>query len=208
MVLTNSNPLHAPLCENVLAFAESFKDRVACGGNREDRIFCEEFGGDTVTISASISLAGVDISQFNGDTGFGLTVGHFSVTGSLGEDLHYAPGKTQASFSAQVINDDGDLVGRQTVRLKWTGEQLTATVSLKNADSLNSGINPILAGDYDGHTTHLINDTVAATVSLGSVSQIFDAVPVNGSVLTKTLNGRDGTPYAVSTIRLKGNGLR
>jgi len=115
-VATNSNPLRKPFCSNTLSFTESFQDRVACGSDGGGGIFCEEFMGDTLTISITISLMGVDITQFNQNTFFDLTLGDFSFDDNLGDDPHYLPGKTRATFIARVTNDDSRFVGRQTVR--------------------------------------------------------------------------------------------
>jgi len=90
--------------------------------------------------------------------------------------------------------------------LKWTTQRLTATITLADLDILNSGVTPILAGRYDGNATGLVTDAITASVDLGNAGTSFDVVAVAGTVLTGTLIGRDGVPYSVSTIRLKGTG--
>jgi len=204
VVATNSNPLRKPVCSNTLSFTESFQDRLGCGNDGGGGIFCEEFMGDTLRISITIPLAGVDITQFNPSTFFDLAIGDFSFDDDLADDPHYVTGKTQATFISRITNDDDRLVGHQTVRLKWTAQQLTVTVTLNDLDTLNSGVTPILAGHYDGHATGHITDAVAGSLDLGDAGTSFDVVPVTGAVLTGTGIGPDGMSYTVSTIRLKG----
>lgn len=204
-VATNSNPLRKPFCSNTLVYTESFADHVACSGGGGG-FSCEEFMGDTIKLTVTMSLAGVDITQFNQNTSFDLTVGGFSISHDLGDDTHYKTNETQATFSDRLSNGDFGWVGNLSTRLKWTTTELTATIALKDSDTLDSGLDPILAGSYDGHASGLINDTVAASVDLGAASTSFDQVPSQGSVLTGTVIGRDGMTYTISIIKLKGAG--
>jgi uncharacterized repeat protein (TIGR01451 family) len=204
-VATNSNPLRKPLCSNTLSFTEFSQDRLTCD-REEGSIFCREIMGDNLKISITIPLTGVDITQFNQNTFFDLTVGDFSFDDNLGDDPHYSPGKTQATFSSRVFNDDDQMVGHQTVQLKWTAEQLTATINVNDLDTLNSEITPALAGRYDGHATGPVTDVITASVDLGDAGTSFDVVPVTGSVLTGTGIGPDGMSYTLSAVRLKGTG--
>jgi hypothetical protein len=105
-----------------------------------------------------------------------------------------------------VFNDDDQMVGHQTVQLKWTAEQLTATINVNDLDTLNSEITPALAGRYDGHATGPVTDVITASVDLGDAGTSFDVVPVTGSVLTGTGIGPDGMSYTLSAVRLKGTG--
>lgn len=206
-VATNSNPLRKPICSNTLSFTESLRDRLGCsrpGG----ALSCSEFTGDTLTIKVTVSLAGVDISQFNESTFFDLELGDFSFGDDLADDPHYSPGATHASFTSRLTNDDDQSVGHQSVRLKWTAEQLTVTITLSDLDTLNSGVTPILAGRYDGHATGLITDAITASVVFGSASSSFDVVAATGAVVTGTGIGPDGMSYTVSAVRLKGAGSR
>jgi uncharacterized repeat protein (TIGR01451 family) len=204
-VVTNSNPLRKPFCSNTLSFTESFRDHVGCSS--VGATFCQEFMGDTLTISITIPLTGVDITQFNQDTFFDLTIGDFTFDDNLGDDPHYLPGKTRATFIQREINGDDDrVVGHQTVRLKWTAEQLTAIITLSDLDILDSAVTPVLADRYDGHATGLVTDAVTANVGLGNANASFDVVTINGAVLTGTVIGLDGMSYTVSAVRLKGTG--
>jgi hypothetical protein len=135
-------------------------------------------------------------------------VGGFSFGDNLGDDPHYLPGKTHATFTEREINGDTDqVVGHQTVRLKWTAEQLTVTITLSDLDILDSVVTPVLADRYDGHATGPITDAITASVNFGNAATTFDVVPVTGAVVTGTGIGPDGMSYTISTIRLKGAGF-
>ena len=79
-----------------------------------------DFGNFKIT--AKISLAGIDISKFNRDTGFYIYVGYFEWYCTLGEDLAYVPGgkKTSAKILVKPDDPNGDYYGNKVVSYDTT----------------------------------------------------------------------------------------
>ena len=206
VMATNSNPLRKPACNNVITFTELAVDRVLCFRG-DGSTTCGTVLGDNLTLSATISLAGVDITQFNANTSFHLTAGNFSLDYTLGDDPHYLTGKTSATFRETEINDDDRRVGSQTVRLKWTAEELTVKVSLKDSDVLNSAATPVLANRYDGRASGVLADAVTASIEFGPAGVSFDGVYAAGAVVSTVVIGRDLIAYPVSAVKFVGAGV-
>jgi len=191
---------------NTLTFSESLSDKVVCVKEEGDWS-CDMFTGDSFTISATISLAGVDITNFNQDTSFDLSVGELDVSHSLNDDPKYTPGKTSATFVDTYTDDSDKEHIYQTTHLKWTANQLTVSITAKSSDIDTSGLTPIMADSYDGSNPGPINDTTNGSIDFGDASVTFDTVTVTGTVATKDVTAKDGSDFSPSTVKIKGKGF-
>lgn len=83
-------------------------------------------GGLKVSLKAN--FAGVDISQFSSTTPFTFTFGAFTVSGTLGGDPKYAPGKKTAKIV--IMEDDffGDPFDSGYIKFSWTEKTLSVAV--------------------------------------------------------------------------------
>ena len=90
--------------------------------------YCDVFDCGKFTITAKISLAGIDISKFNRDTEFYIYVGRFDWYCKLGEDPDLFPG-SQTSATIQVIPDEPDYYGIRNqylqIQLKWSAKAVS-----------------------------------------------------------------------------------
>ena len=188
---------------NTLTFSESLRDKVVCV-KQEGDWSCDMFTGDSFTISATILLAGVAITNFDQDTSFDLSVGDFDVSYSLGDDTKYAPGKTSATFVETYTDDNDRSHVYQTTKLKWTAEQLTVSITAKSSDIDTSGLTPIMAYNYDESDSGPINDTTSGSIDFGDASVTFDTVTVTGTVATKDVTAKDDSDFSLSTVKIKG----
>jgi hypothetical protein len=188
---------------NTLTFSESLRDKVVCVKEEGDWS-CDMFTGDRFTISATILLAGVAITNFDQDTSFDLSVGDFDVSYSLGDDTKYAPGKTSATFVETYIDDNDKEHIYQTTKLKWTAEQLTVSITAKSSDIDTSGLTPIMASNYDESDPGPINDTTSGSIDFGDASVTFDTVTVTGTVATRDVMAKDDSDFSLSTVKIKG----
>ncbi len=80
-----------------LQFTEIVKDRVACVTNQGVET-CSPLGFGRFTIDAKVSLAGVNITQFNTNTPVYVGVGDFTFVGLLKDDPNYVVGKKRATI--------------------------------------------------------------------------------------------------------------
>jgi hypothetical protein len=191
---------------NTLTFSESLRDKVVCAKEEGDW-YCDMFTGDSFTISATILLAGVAITNFDQDTSFDLSVGELDVSHILGDDPHYATNKTSATFVDTYTDDNNKSHVYQTTKLKWTAKQLTVTITGKTSDIDTSDLTPIMADSYDGNDSGPINDTTSGSVDLGDASVTFDTVTVTGTVATKDVIAKDENEFWPSTVKIKGVGV-
>ena len=186
--------------QDKISYTEAWADKIVC--TREDGdVWCDTTSSDSITISATISLAGVDTKQFNQDTLFSLTLGEFEIEHSLGDDTKFTTSKktpTSATFKDTGEDDNGKTILLDTVKLSWTTKQLTVTITAKTL--------PITADNYDGNDSGAVNDTLTGSIDFGDVSVSFDSVTVTGKVTTKNVT-KSGDDYTLSTISLKGSGL-
>lgn len=170
------------------SFSESYADKVYCEKD-EGELWCDVGFSESYKITAKISLIGIDINQFNGDTYISINLEGFFFEAFLGDDSSYTPGKKSAKFSEEY---------GPTVSLKWTNKQLTITINCKHTSDT------IMAGDYVGQESGPIDATASAHIEFADASIDFD-VAVTGKVTTKTVRkGED--EFEVSTISLKGKG--
>jgi hypothetical protein len=191
---------------NTLTFSETLSDKIVCA-NDEGDWYCDMFTKDSFTISATVLLSGVDITQFDGDILFDLSVGGLDVPHFLNDDPKYTPVKTSATFVETYVDDNDREHIYQTVKLKWTATQLTVTIKGKTSDIFTSGLSPILAYDYDGVVSGPINNTISGSIVFGDVSVDFDPVTVTGTVLTKDVTTKDKNELFPSTVKIKGSGV-
>ena len=189
-----------------LKFSETLKDKVVCSNDVDVGTRCGVDTADRFAISAKISLTGVDISQFDQNTIFDLSLGSLHVGDVLGDDPRYTTGKTSATFSLAEANSKGKTVVYQTVRVKWSAKQLKVTVKGKTSALAASNLTPILANTFDGSSSMSINDVIVGRIGLGDFSVDFYPVTATGSVGTQNVLGKDHEVWQVSTVKLKGTG--
>ena len=193
---------------NTLSYSESLCDKIVCTGNKTDGWTCDMFTGDSFTITGNILLSGVDITQFDVNTSFDLSIGGgFSVSYNLGDDPQYATGKTAATFVETYTDDNDKSHVYQTTRLSWTAAQLAVTITGKTSDIDASGLTPIIASNYEGSDSGPINDVTTASADFGDASVVFGAVTVVGKVTTKDKTAKDGSDFSPSSVKIKGSGI-
>ena len=143
VALTSAN-VYAAAAANTFKFTDTYVQKVGyipAYGYYDVR----DFGKFTIT--AKISLAGIDISKFKSDTEFYIYVGRFDWYCNLGEDPRFIPGRSK-SFKIQVIPDEPDYYNRTyqylQIQFKWSAKQLAVTITGITPDALA----PISADDY------------------------------------------------------------
>jgi len=198
----------AMVSTNILTFSESLNDKIVCTKDEGD-LYCDMFTGDGFTISAKALLANIDITQFDTNTSFELMLGDYcDIAYTLGDDPGYVTGKTSATFVETYTDDNNKERVYQTTRLKWTASQLTVTVKAKTSDIDTSGLQPIIAYDYEGGDSGPISTNMEATMDFGDdLSVAFDTVTVTGKATTKDKTAKDGSDFSLSTVKIKGSGL-
>ncbi|MGD1020308.1 MAG: DUF11 domain-containing protein [Verrucomicrobiia bacterium] len=198
-ITTNANPLRKPVCADALAFSESLADKLSCAYGD-----CETVTADRFTITAAISLEGVDITQINENTPFSVTLGDYSESDSMGDDPSYVAGKTTAFFFDGFTDDQGNEVVDQVIYLKWTAQQLLVTVKARNADIDNSSFSPILAENYDYDSSALITNGLTGSINFGSATIPFDYVYATGKIASHNANPQDQGPFTLAHVTIKG----
>jgi hypothetical protein len=158
--------------------------------------FSEQFGDvagqagvtqrGTFRIQAVLPMAGVDIGDFDGNTGYHVSIGNLGDSGRLGEDARYSPGRRRVRIQ------DGTL----QIRLRFSRRRARIIITAPTG-TLPPLQLPIQADDFLDDPAGPVNGTTAAFVSFGPVSQRFD-VPYAGQ---KTLN------RGMRRVTLQGNGV-
>jgi hypothetical protein len=195
---------------NSIAFSETYADKVHCVNDGEGDIECDEAAVGAYHVVATVSLAGVDISQFDGDTPFELIIGNVDLLNVLSDDPKYSTDKTSATFAytTSYWDDDGNdhTVKWGTVKLRWNAKTLTVNASFKNNSDWDDG-QYVLADEYDGDDSGPITDTTYGEIDFAdAVSVSFSNVSVTGTIKTRDVTARDGSDYTLSTIKIKGVG--
>lgn len=205
IITTNHNPLHKPVCANTLVFAEEYEDQPVCGGSRSDGDYgCQIYGADAFTLTAILSLEGIDITQFNEDTWFGVSIGNDYSTGDdLGDAADYKPGGTSATFI--TMEDDFAKSGRDVIKLKWNRAQLKVSIQYSTVDAADANDSPILADQYEG-SNGPIAQVLSGSITFGNVTGNFDAVYCAGTAITTNkFFPQDGIGEAsVTTVKIVG----
>ena len=188
---------------NTLTISESLIEKVACTKNPATLVWnCGIVAGDNYTIAATVLLSGVPLTAFTGDTTFDLRVGNLHISHPLSFDPKYTTGKTSATFVSSYTGSNNKKVVYQTVVLKWTTSQLTISINGKTADTTSPGWTSIRADTYAGDDSRAITDATTGSISFGATGVNFNPTPVTGSVVTKSVKGKDNTTYKVSTVKI------
>ena len=184
-----------------LAFVETDVDKLVCTGNPGLGVSCDTPFSDSFTITATV--AGV-FTGLTDNTTFELIFGGVDYLNSLGDDARYKTGK---STSATFVDTSADATGRSvvvdTIKLKWTANQLTVTIAGKATADYGSSI---VAPAYDGTASGKITHSLTGSINFNSTTVLFTNVAYTGTVSTKTVHAKDGSNYPLSTISLKGSG--
>jgi len=196
----------ATSANNVLIISESLSEKVTCTQTPATKAWnCGIGAADNYKISATVILTGVDITKFTRATTFDLQVGNLHISHPLGDDPKYATNKTSATFVSSYRDSKNKPVIYQTVILKWTKTQLTASINGKTANTTTAGWASIKANTYAGDDTRAITDTTTGSLKFGSVNLGFSPLPLTGSVTTKPVKGKNTTIYKVSTVKVQGS---
>ena len=200
LVLTSNLPAASPPPANKLTLVESYADKLVCVSAAGD-VSCNPTFSDSYTVSATIS--GV-FTGLTAGTSFELILNNLDVMDVLGDDPKFIPGK---STSATFVDSESDAYGRtvtaQSVKLKWTSKQLTVTITGKA--TLDYGTT-VAADNYIGNDSGKISDQLSGSINFSDTVINFDTVTITGTVKTKTVAGKDGSDYDLSTIAIKGSG--
>ena len=200
IVLISAN-VYAAAAANTLKFTDTYVQKVLCS---KVYGYCDVFDGGKFTITAKISLAGIDLSKINRDTDFYIYVGRFDWYCELGEDPRFIPGKSK-SFKIQVIPEEPDYYNRRNqylqIQLKWSPKQLQVTITGITPDALA----PIWADDYlYNYDDPTVNDVTDAYIEFGDdVKVYFYPIYINGKATVKYDKKYGGD---VSNIKLTGTG--
>jgi len=183
-----------------LTFTETYADKLVC--NSKDKS-CDIMGTGKFTISASISMKGIDITKFDSDTPFSIAVESFAFERTLGEGgFAYPYKKTKANFVVSEVDIDGISRKYLTVALSWSKTKMTVKATCITAPWDIEW--PIIAGNYIGEPSGKISEPLSAVINLEDFSVGFD-LTVNGSVKTKTVV-KYGDGYETSSISVKSSG--
>jgi hypothetical protein len=155
---------------NIVTFSETYIDKI------DGEHYCEPMCDYTVggfKVTATISLAGIDITQINTNTQFLIYLGqtYCTISNSLSDDPRYQVGKTVATFIQTTAYPQYNCVYDHTLllytaKLKWNTQYLTVTIHGKN----NSGWYDqeyFLANNYDGDPTGPISTVTNGEIIFG-----------------------------------------
>jgi len=194
--------------QNILSFSESWSDKVDSWKDFED-VWNEKVSSGKYSVKATVSLAGVDITQFNEGTTFSLNLGGVNVYYTLGDDPAYhtagiKKASTSATFVETALDEHDKTVVVCSVQLRWTADKLTVTVKGKcNPDFYGTAI---AADGYDEQLSGLISDTLSGEIDFDTLVVYFDDLPIDGKIKTQDVTkGLDD--FTLSSISLKGEGL-
>jgi hypothetical protein len=200
VALTSAN-VYAAAAANTFKFTDTYVQKVLCS---KVLGYCDVFDSGKFTITAKISLAGIDISKFKRDSEFYIYVGHFDWYCELGDDPRFIPGKS-TSFKIQVKTEEPDYYNRTyqylQIQLKWSAKQLQVTITGITPDSLA----PIWADDYlYNYDNPTVNDLTDAYIEFGdNVKVYFNPIYIKGKATVKYDKKYGGD---ISNVNLTGTG--
>ena len=200
VALTSEN-IYAAAAANTFKFTETYVQKV---GLTEWGYEVRDFGKFTIT--AKISLAGIDISKFNRDTEFYIYIGHFDWYCQLGDDPRFIAGKSK-SAKILVRTEEPDFYNRTyqylQLQFKWSAKQLAVTITGITPDALA----PISADDYLYNYDKLpVDDVTDAYIEFGDDVKVwFNPIYIKGKATVKTVK-KSGELFDVSSINLTGAG--
>jgi hypothetical protein len=200
----------AQTSSNSVVFSETYADKVRCVNYGGGDIECDDPDTGSYNVAATVLLAGVDISQFNGDTPFELMIGNVDLFNVLSDDPKYATNKTSAAFSYTTTSWDNNgndhTVNWGTVKLKWSKKALTVTVNFKNNSDWDD-VEYLWADQYDYNDSGPITDSTEGEIDFADVVSVsFTNVNITGSITTKDVTAKDGSDYTLSSIKVVGVG--
>lgn len=188
-----------------IQFTETVKDQVVCVTNQNQGVeTCRPVGFGRFTIDAKISLAGVNINQFNAGTlvyiDVGDGVGDFIFSGSLSNDHNYVVGKKGATIvqSHREAGRSKPVVDLQ-VGLTWNWKELHVRITG----------NPSAYYPYSIFRDQVVgagpvNGTSSAAISFGNTIGLFDVIVV-GNAKEKSVATTNGVVNLLN-VKIKGKG--
>jgi hypothetical protein len=193
---------------NSLKYSESYKQKLVCG--YVDGFYdCEVFDFGKFSISSKFSLAGIDLSQVDGNTDFYFEIGdvYFDV---VPNDGIYVQGKTNKA-SIVLSDDDYYVTGRSNVPYMWINlswNSKTLNVKIKGLTGTPDIILPIIAYDYLYDDPGVYNDdgtVLSGYINFGGQEWQFD-VPSTVAVKQSTKKDKYKSPWDLWSISAKGTG--
>jgi hypothetical protein len=208
----------------VLTFSETYADKVACtGSNSQGDLDCEPYSEGKFTIKATITSndfgVAIDPSQFNGDTTVDISLGEYSLSGTLGEDPTYVAGSTKAKFelAGEVCSANDNNNGLpcpskvyETITLSMTTKEVTISISAEtgadaNGNQFESFIDAdTFDGEFDGDGPMSVTDAISFEMDLDVLSVSSSITPVTGTVTTKDVTAKDGSVNTLSNVKIGG----
>jgi hypothetical protein len=197
IALTSAN-VYAAAATNTFKFTETYAQKVYYSSYGYYDVL--DYGKFTIT--AKVSLAGVNITQFNGDTPFFITVGNFFYSGFVGDGIYNSKKRT----TKIIVQSDPewDEYGRSyqylQIQLKWSATQLQITIT----GSTPTYEFPIWADNYMYDNIRSVYEETDAYIEFGeSVKVLFDPIYIKGKATAKYNKKYEGD---VSNIKLTGSG--
>jgi hypothetical protein len=189
---------------NSFRFTETLTDQLLCDDD-QGVVSCQTFRSGRFRLDVTVSDEGIDSSQFDKTTPFVITIGDFTFAGTLGDDPHYAAGKTKASFrlTDQVCNGLGKCAtlthGAIDLRITKTG--LKITVATRTGADVR-GESPALANNYIDDEPGLISDfqPSSASIQLGDHSTSTN-LAISATVKQQTISIAGGG-VALGNVKL------
>lgn len=152
-----------------VSFSESHTDKVVTIVDNSDPEFPfvsrELVTSESVSLTVIGNITGIDLSSINETTPYSLTMGNLTLSGTLGDDILYTPGKTSIFIPALGYNDNDKPIGTHGLRLSWTATRLTATFVGSTATDMPGSV------ELDNWTS--ISETVPSVRAISSISLEF-----------------------------------
>jgi hypothetical protein len=145
-----------------------------------------------VRVEARIPVDPTVTAAFDASTPFSASLGGFSVSGVLGDDPSYVPGKSSATLTEDALDGSGRVL---LAKIRWTDRQMIVRItSVTGGDRA-----PVIADTYSMEDSGPVYDNRAAQVSVGGVTANWDLMACAGHVYTWSWRGED-----FSIVRMHG----
>ena len=181
-------------------FTETVKDQVACVTNQGVET-CGPHGFGRFTIDAKVSLAGVNINQFNAETLVYINVGDFTSSGLLGDDRNYVVGKKRATIIQSHLEAGRSIpVTDLQVGLTWNWKEARIHITGNPSARYRASVfrdQVVEAGPVNGSSS--------AAISFDAAMGLFD-VTVVGNAKEQSITTTNGV-VNLFNVKIKGKGM-
>ena len=191
--LANAQQTFLPFPTNFppsFSFDETYRDEVIA-----DPDFPGEFitrPRSTLNITASGSLAGFDVTDpdnLDTSTPYEITIGNFTMSGTLGDDPEYDPLSPTHNRSASIpifgYDETGDEVNAGSMNIAWSSTRVTFTLTV--TDALRYGVDiplsSVVAEDFfpDVNDPFIDRENLLAKMIFGPFGMDIRTCYINGS---------------------------